>query len=93
MEDTVISLAEDGTDTDSYESAKEIAKKVKKKQKIEEREARKRSKEMKQTTEIRRSKCLDEKTKKILSKETETEERSQECMDVEESKNDNQHEE
>jgi len=48
---------------------------------------------MKQTTEIRRSKHLDEKTKKILSKETETEERPHECMDVEESKNDKQHEE
>ena len=48
---------------------------------------------MKKTTEICRSKRLDKKTKKILSKETETEERSQECMDVEESKNDNQHEE
>ena len=41
MEDTVISLAEENKEHEDYESAKETARKLKKKRKIEEGEASK----------------------------------------------------
>ena len=99
MEDTVISLAEENKEYKDYESAKETARKLKKKRKIEEEEASK-SKINIDNQKIRQSVRINKKSqqkkenqredKTICSKENENKRLDDQSIDMEDRKNDSQ---
>ena len=102
MEDTVISLAKENKEHEDYESAKETARKLKKKRKIEEGEASK-SKINIDNQKIRRSVRINKKSqqkkenqredKTICSKENENKRLDDQSIDEEDRKNDSQRKE
>ena len=99
MEDTVISLADENNDNESYVSAIKTAKKLIKKRKIEESKGTQKQKESTEYQNLRRSIRLnktvqqkkenEEKGALIVSKNNETEKKlKNQSIDVEDNQND-----